>query len=262
MPDAEYLFDTGSQQGQQHVTGLDLVFGATTAEFLGAVGIAPGQRCLELGAGSGAVARWMAERTGPAGAVVAVDLDTDHIPERPGIEVHRHDINDGLPVPGPFDVIHARSVLVHLRRREQIFQMLVDALAPGGWLVLGDASRFPQPISAPGEDDEEVFRKVWRTASEDIGPAAGMDYGWAHRAYGRMATAGLEELYAEELSETAMGGDPHGDVLSALVRQAETPMLTAGCTPDELARFHELLRDPLMRYWFFRFVYTRGRKPR
>lgn len=262
MPNAEYLFDTASQQGQQHVTGLDLVLGPKTAEFIGAADIAPGQRCLELGAGSGAVARWMAEHTGPDGTVVAVDLDTDHIPERPGIEVYRHDINDGLPVPGPFDVIHARLVLAHLRHREQVFQMLVDALAPGGWLIFGDAGRFPQPIFSPSEEDEEVFRKVWRTASEVVGPAAGQDYQWAHRAYSRMTAAGLDELHAEEFSETAVGGGPHAEVLSALVRQAEAPMLTAGCTPGELVRFHELLRDPLMRYWFFQIVYTRGRKPR
>jgi SAM-dependent methyltransferase len=204
----------------------------------------------------------MAERTGPTGTVVAVDLDTDHIPEHPGIDVHRHDINDGLPVPGLFDVIHARLVLVHLRHREQIFQMLVDALAPGGWLVLGEVSRFPRPISAPSDEDEAIFRKVWHTASEVVGPAAGQDYGWAHRVYGRMAAAGLDELHAEEFSETAAGGDPHGEVLGALVRQAEAPMLAAGRTPDELTRFHELLTDPLMRYWFFQLVYTRGRKPR
>ena len=57
-----------------------------------------------------------------------------------------------------------------------------------------------------------------------------------------------------------MGG-PHGGILKALVRQAEAPLTAAGCTPDELARFQELLRDPLVSYWFFRLVYTRGRKP-
>ena len=76
------------------------------------------------------------------------------------------------------------------------------------------------------------------------------------------AAAGLGELHAEEFSETAAGGDPHGAVLGALIRQAEAPMLAAGCTSDELARLHELLADPLMRYWFFQLVYVRGRKPR
>lgn len=262
MPESEYLFDTGTRQGRRHVTGLDRILGHKTAEFLDAAGIAPGERCLELGAGSGAVAHWMAERVGPDGTVVAIDLDTDHIAEHPRIEVHRHDVNDGLPVPGPFDVIHARLLLVHLRRREEIFRMLVDALAPGGRLVLGDAGRFPEPVSAPSEEDEEIFRKVWHTASGVVAPAAGQDAEWAHRAYGRMATAGLEELHAEEFTMTATGGDPHGDVLSALVRQAETPLVAAGCAAGELTRLHELLRDPLMRYWFFRIVYTRGRKPR
>jgi cyclopropane fatty-acyl-phospholipid synthase-like methyltransferase len=41
---------------------------------LDAIGIKPGQRCLDLGSGAGTSARGLAERTGPTGQVVAVDL--------------------------------------------------------------------------------------------------------------------------------------------------------------------------------------------
>src|SRR5262245_22870788 len=41
-----------------------------------AVGLSRGARCLEIGAGAGSIARWLAERVGDPGLVVATDLDT------------------------------------------------------------------------------------------------------------------------------------------------------------------------------------------
>ena len=39
----------------------------------------PGWRCLEIGAGRGSMATWLAERVGPAGQVVATDIDTRYL---------------------------------------------------------------------------------------------------------------------------------------------------------------------------------------
>ena len=40
------------------------------------LGLGPGWRCLEVGAGSGSVARWLAAKVGPEGSVLATDIDT------------------------------------------------------------------------------------------------------------------------------------------------------------------------------------------
>src|SRR4051794_23261295 len=47
-----------------------------TTRRLDGLGIGPGWRCLEVGAGEGGIARWMADRVGPIGRVVAADIDT------------------------------------------------------------------------------------------------------------------------------------------------------------------------------------------
>ena len=56
----------------------------------------PGTRCLEVGAGGGSVAFWLAEQVGQSGVVVATDLETDFLESEasshPGMEVLRHDI--------------------------------------------------------------------------------------------------------------------------------------------------------------------------
>ncbi len=76
--------------------------------------VGPGWRCLEVGAGGGAVAVWLAERVGPEGMVVATDLDTGFLEaearQHAGLQVQRHDITtDDLPT--GFDVAHARWLI-------------------------------------------------------------------------------------------------------------------------------------------------------
>ena len=47
-----------------------------TTGVLERFGSLAGWRCLDAGAGAGSVARWLARQTGPAGQVMAADLDT------------------------------------------------------------------------------------------------------------------------------------------------------------------------------------------
>jgi ubiquinone/menaquinone biosynthesis C-methylase UbiE len=55
--------------------GVERAYDPGTFESLGRVGIKPSWRCLELGAGAGSVARWLAAWV-PDGSVVATDIDT------------------------------------------------------------------------------------------------------------------------------------------------------------------------------------------
>src|SRR5262244_1620045 len=59
--------------------------------------VQPGWRCLEIGAGRGSMARWLAEQVGPSGHVVATDIDTRYLQklDLPNLEVVEHDILEG-----------------------------------------------------------------------------------------------------------------------------------------------------------------------
>src|SRR5262244_4089208 len=61
---------------------------------LAALGIQPGWRCLEVGAGHGSIARWLAAQVGPQGRVVATDLNPRFLTDLtlPNVEIRRHDI--------------------------------------------------------------------------------------------------------------------------------------------------------------------------
>jgi hypothetical protein len=62
---------------------------------------------------TGSIARWLADRVGPSGEVVATDISTRHLGglDLPNVEIREHDIlTDRLPY-GYFDLIHARLLV-------------------------------------------------------------------------------------------------------------------------------------------------------
>jgi SAM-dependent methyltransferase len=256
----EYIFDTGTDLGREHMARLESLLDEPTVAVLEACldggGVGPGQRCLDLGAGGGSITRWLSSR---GCSVVAVDLDTTHLSSRPGVEVHRHDINDGLPNPGPYDLIHARLLLTHLPRREEIFAQLVAALAPGGWLVLGEFSgRQNRVLSAPTPADAELFARMQHLSHEVASPAHGISFEWAHQVDSRMAAAGLVNITGVEHSWTTVGGSPGCLLHRNLNTQAAGLLREYGVTDEELLRYRELMTDPAFRAWFYQFVCTRG----
>ena len=120
-----------------------------TIRILQRRGIQPSWRCLELGAGAGSIARWLAARC-PNGKVVATDIGTSFLTglSAPNLQVLRHDVvAEDFPC-GSFDLIHARWLLVNLAEREKVLAKIVTWLAAGGWLVteeLDHSGGFPHP---------------------------------------------------------------------------------------------------------------------
>ena len=260
---SSYLFDTGSEQGAHHMDHLAHLFDAHTISMLSPVGLQPGQRCLDVGAGGGSVARRLAEQVGPDGEVVAADIDTTRLSDGPGVTVVDADINDGLvgALAGSYDLIHARLTLLHLPDREAILGMLADALAPGGWLVIGDATSRPlRVLSDHCMRDVAVWERIQYLSHEVVGPAAGMDLTWGYRISDQMVAAGLGHLYGTENSETVSGGSNGLLVHAALNSQAHDALLAAGAEEWEMRRYQELCHDPTFRIWNYQLVYVRGQR--
>src|SRR5262249_29169579 len=85
--------------------------------------VQPGWRCLEVGAGRGSMAVWLAGQVGPSGQVVATDLDVDFLlrVKLPNLEVCRHNIlEDPLSTLGlaSFDLVCSRLMLFWLAGRQ------------------------------------------------------------------------------------------------------------------------------------------------
>jgi 2-polyprenyl-3-methyl-5-hydroxy-6-metoxy-1,4-benzoquinol methylase len=125
-------------------------------------GVKPGWRCLEVGAGGGSVADWMADRMKPTGMGVATDIDTRFLDsiQMSNAEIRRHDIaTDTLPE-RTFDLVHARLVLSHVPARDTALARLAASLKHGGWLVIEDSDSRPGICSEPELDPAEVPLKT------------------------------------------------------------------------------------------------------
>jgi SAM-dependent methyltransferase len=180
------------------------VYDPHTAEHLTRLGLGPGWRCLEIGAGAGTVARLMADRVGPTGTVVATDLNTAPMGQ-PGVanlEVVQHDITVD-PCPGePFDLIHCRFVLEHLRDRDAVLPRLASWLAPGGWLLIESA------LGEPGLTCRPVFARFTRAIRALLDRISDVDLYWSRELPLRLEAAGLVEVTAQGRSPVIRGGGP------------------------------------------------------
>jgi ubiquinone/menaquinone biosynthesis C-methylase UbiE len=146
-----YLLDNARAEAGTRFTALSAIFDPPTFRRIEALGIAPGWRCWEVGAGGPSVPRGLAERVGPAGRVLATDIDVSWTREAagPALEVRGHDVARDDPPAETFDLVHARLVLMHLPDRERALRSMIAALRPGGRLLLEDADPSLQPLSSP-----------------------------------------------------------------------------------------------------------------
>jgi SAM-dependent methyltransferase len=128
----------------------------TTFRVIANLGIAPGWDCLEVGAGSGTVSTWMAERVRPGGTVVSADIDLRfHCEPIEGMEVRELDLVSGPLPKEAFNLVHARAVFMHLPERDRVLDRLISTLRPGGWIVIEEsdwrafeAQPLPEPLAS------------------------------------------------------------------------------------------------------------------
>jgi ubiquinone/menaquinone biosynthesis C-methylase UbiE len=241
-----YLLDNAAQQTSGRFSGLEASLDENTKARLSAVGIAPGWRCLEVGAGSGSIARWMAERVGASGHVVATDIDTRWIQSNGlrQLEVRQHDVvADPLPE-REFDLVHTRLVLSWLPARDTVLSRLVAALRPGGWLVVEDFDSVVHRCLDPLDDNERVFDKVVDAFARAL-QRRGADITWPRTLPHRLASAGLEDVGAVGHLTIFHGGSPAAQLMTANIDQVGDGLIQAGLiTAAERDTFLRLLQDP------------------
>ncbi|WP_030268104.1 class I SAM-dependent methyltransferase [Streptomyces sp. NRRL B-24484] len=256
-----YLFDnTGSHAAEQHrclAAWLDPI----SIERLVAVGVRPGMDCLDVGAGAGSIALWLADRVGPAGRVLATDLAPLPVPARPNLEVHRHDIvHDALP-DGAFDLIHARLVLSHLPEREAVLRRLLAALRPGGVLhLLEFDAEYAPVLLAPNARAKELFERFQRAKLQAF-RERGSHQGWGRECAAALRRAGFAGVEAVPYVTALTPGSPGLQLQIHNTRHLREPLLRAGLTEDELAELREILVHPDFRACSNLVHTVHGRRP-
>jgi 2-polyprenyl-3-methyl-5-hydroxy-6-metoxy-1,4-benzoquinol methylase len=111
---------------------IEEIYDPAPTRRLSSLGLTSGLRCLELGAGAGSIACWLAARVAPSGQVVATDIDPRFLQDikLPNLEVRRHDIRTDALEREAYDLVHCRNLLVHLPDPEQMARRMVAAHGP------------------------------------------------------------------------------------------------------------------------------------
>ncbi|MDR7278030.1 class I SAM-dependent methyltransferase [Catenuloplanes atrovinosus] len=240
-----YAFDNDDPAAADRHRYLTEMYDGGTAARLSALGDLAGRRCLELGAGGGGIARWLAGR---GASVLATDVNVRHLPAGAGYHVLRHDVvTEPLP-PGEWDVIHARLLLMHLPEREEVLRRLAGALAPGGVLLLEDlATRVRHAVlAAPEPADEVAFETYLDVLTGRVLPALGNDPGWALRVHAAMLAAGLTGVDTEVHARSWPGGTAGALLNAANIAQQRDGLRSAGLDDGLLDRVTALMSDPRM----------------
>ncbi|MFF4489840.1 class I SAM-dependent methyltransferase [Streptomyces sp. NPDC001544] len=200
----EDLFEPEHPQEAERIDAAALVYDPVTTRRLRALGAGPGSRCLEVGAGTGTVARWLLEEA-RVDQVVALDRDTSALSALAGprLRVVTADLLDESLRPGGFDLIHARFVLMHLPERRRLVARLAQWLNPGGWLVLGDAVEVPDAL-----DTSSAYRRtmdaMWQALRSTIGTDTSSVPAYPHY----LREEGLRSVAAELYCPPLAAGSP------------------------------------------------------
>ena len=137
-----------------------------------AAGVGPGHEVLDVACGTGIVARTAAQRVGPGGRVVGVDLNEAMLTVArrvaPQLEWRQGDVAR-LPSPdGAFDRVFALEIMEHVPHPLRLLEQARRLLAPDGRLVIS----VPNPYywvewirEARGQPDPEGHVYAWSDAN-------------------------------------------------------------------------------------------------
>lgn len=262
VPDHRYLLDNARAEAGERFDALAELFDGVTCGHVDRLGVGPGRRCWEAGAGGRSIPEALAAAVGPTGYVLATDIDPAWLDPRGPYEVRRHDLAvDPPPEPGTFDLVHARLVLVHVPDRARALATMVAALRPGGWLLVEDADTELQPRvcleeSGPAQERANRLRRAFR----ELMARRGADLRYGRTLPRALRGAGLVDVAAA--GSFPVGGPACDRLEIASVRHVRAELVAAGLAENAEIDAHlaavaagglDLTLAPLISAW--------GRRP-
>jgi len=210
------------------------IFARWAADLVDLAGVRPGQRVLDVACGTGAVTRVAAERVGPTGRAVGLDLNPDmlgaaRVSSPPAIEWYEGSAVS-LPFPdGAFDVVLCQQGLQFFPDRAVALGEMRRVLGPGGRLAV---SVWRSIEHQPG------YQPLERALAKRVSPekAALPPFGFGDRASLRAVVSGagfqnvrvraevktVRFASAENMVRALVGGAP--TMLAAFAQQGETAL--------------------------------------
>jgi ubiquinone/menaquinone biosynthesis C-methylase UbiE len=248
---SSYVID-GGRPGAARLAVLARVRASASEDFLLRAGLRPGDRCLDLGCGSGELTCRIAELAAP-GEVIGIDFDLEVLAvaqERAShaaaAYVPRFMVADVAALPDgldEFDLISARYVLSHLRDPLGALRAMWALCRPGGVVAIEDTdvdAMSAEPHCPALERCIELNRALTR--------ARGLPQRLGPQLVGLLEQAGFEGI--EESIDQEVARDGEGKRLTELtVERKRAALIESGLADDAeldalLAELRRFSSDP------------------
>jgi len=221
------------------------IFAQWAGPVLDLAGVAEGDRVLDVGCGTGVLARAAATRVGPAGTVTGLDMNEAmlRVARRlaPAIDWRQGDAS-ALPLPGSsFDVVACQSALMFFPDATAALREMARVCTPNGSVAVQVYARFAdQPAYGPwiemvaghaGAEAMSLLGTYWVHGDVSVlttrFEAAGLDVTNVRSLLGLARFASVQEFVLTEIAAT-----PLGDRITDRVQQR-----IADESEDVLARY-------------------------
>jgi SAM-dependent methyltransferase len=267
MTRSTYAFGNQRAVQPERLRLLAALLDAGTFRLLERLGVRPGCRCLEVGAGGGSVAAWLCERAAPGGSVLATDLDTTVLRgrERPNLEVRVHDVlRDDLPE-REFDVVHARLLLAWLADPEEGLRRMLAALKPGGRLLVEEMDFHTiAPDAGLDPATQTLFARVIEAHHAVLAEHHAFDPFYGRGLDRALSGVGLAQVQSEGRLSIWRGGQPGGVVWRLTLSQLREQLVAYGqvTAAAEVDTVISLCDDPRLAFMSQATIAAWGHRPR
>ncbi len=178
----------------------------------------PGLRVLDVGCGTGAITRGIAEAVGPAGEVVGIDTNVDFIAEArrahariPGLTFEVADVYS-LPFHDAFDIVTAARVLQWLSAPRDALRAMARATRPEGRVVILDYNHERVAwVPAPPASMRAFYSAFLQWRAE-----AGMDNAIADHLAEMVGSVGLSDVAVTTQAEVTRRGNPDFEIRAGI----------------------------------------------
>jgi SAM-dependent methyltransferase len=201
-----------------------------------------GMRVLDVGCGPGTITADLAHRVAP-GEVIGIDPDAGVLEKAranaegaPGVGFVVGDAADLSSTGGPFDVVHAHQVLLHLTDPVAALREMIRVTRPGGIVATRDCD-YAGIVHHPHDPRLDRWLEIYRAVAHAHGtePDAGRrELAWAHAAGAADVTASASIWsFATPAERAWWGGQWAERIVDSTI--AERAVAGGFATADELA---------------------------
>ena len=261
-PDSGYInADTEMETESARLGLLEASRDPGTMRQLEQLGVGPGWRCLEVGAGRGSIVRWLAEKVTPTGSVTAVDIDPRFLSDMPeNVEVRALDIREDEVEAEAFDLVHCRALLMHLPDPAETLTKLAAALRPGG-LLLAEEPDFGL-FHYGGHPDSVEMSEIAHRTFDTMKEAGIFNAQFGRSLPGMLSKSGLSLLGTRIETPVSGPGEPDYELARATALEAAPKLAAAGLlTEANVTRLEDYFAQPDAILTCSSLVAAWGRKP-